>query len=137
VHDKYSTIRRMASAVLAVLLLAPLVNAADVTGGWAGSAELKTPDGESQSIPVQAEFKQQNGEITGTIGKEAEDHFPIEKGKIEDNKLTFEFTAPEGSGTRLYTVTLTVVSATQLQGEFGFKVEDNTITGKFNLTRNK
>jgi hypothetical protein len=120
--------------------MAPLVGAADVSGKWSGSAELKTPDGDSQTIPVHAEFKQQGKAVTGAIGKEAADQWPIAKGKIEDGKINFEFEAPEGdeaSGKRLYTVRLAVVSETQLQGEFEFETDANKITGKLTLAREK
>jgi hypothetical protein len=120
--------------------MAPLVRAADVSGKWSGSAELKTPDGDSQTIPVHAEFKQQDKAVTGAIGKEEAQHWPITKGKIEDGKINFEFEAPEAdeaSGKRLYTVRLTVVSDTQLQGEFEFDADGTKVTGKLTFTREK
>jgi uncharacterized protein involved in outer membrane biogenesis len=97
-------------------------------------------DGDTQTIPVHAELKQQGKAVTGTIGKEAEQRFPIDKGKIEDGKITFECEAPEGdesSGKRLYTVRLSVISETQLQGELEFEADGNKVTGKLTLTREK
>jgi hypothetical protein len=123
--------------MLLMLLTGPLASASDITGDWSGSAELKSPDGQAMVLDVHATFKQANGAVTGTIGKEEDDQYPIDNGKIEDNKITFEFTAPEGTEPRLYTVRLTVVNETQLQGEFEFKAGDDKVTGKLTLTRAK
>jgi hypothetical protein len=132
--------RILMGAALALLLITPFVRAADVTGKWSGSAELKTPDGDAQVLPVQAEFKRQDKSLSGSIGKAGDQQWPIAKGKIEDGKINFEFEAAEGdeaSGKRLYTVRLTVVSETQLQGEFDFAADGNKVTGKLTLTREK
>ncbi len=132
--------RLLTGPILTLLLIAPFARAADVSGKWNGTAELKTPDGEAVTLPVHAELKQQGRAVTGTIGKEVEQHFPIANGKIEDGKINFEFEAPEGdeaSGKRLYTVQLAVVSETQLQGEFEFETDGNKINGKLALAREK
>lgn len=117
--------RKLIFPVLTLLLLAPFVRAADFSGNWSGSAELKPPDGDSQVVPIHAEFKQQGKSLTGTIGKQGVGQWPIDKGRIEDGKINFEFEAPEGdepSGKRLYTVRLNAADETQLQGEFDFAV---------------
>jgi hypothetical protein len=132
--------RKLIFPVLTLLLLAPFVRAADISGNWSGSAELKPPDGDSQVIPIHAEFKQQGKSLTGTIGKQGVGQWPIDKGRIEDGKINFEFEAPEGdetSGKRLYTVRLSAADEMQLQGEFDFAVESGKITGKLTLRRDK
>lgn len=104
--------------------------------------EIKTPElGESQVVlPVSAEFKQQDKSVSGSIGKEGQEQYPIEKGAIESSKLSFEFTAPEedeASGKRTYTVRLNVVSETQLEGELEFTTNGAKVTGKMTLARAK
>ncbi len=113
---------------------------ADVSGKWRGSAEFKTPEGESMVVPISAEFKQQDKSVNGTTGKEGEEQYPIEKGQIDGGKLSFEFTAPEGdeeSGQRKYTLRLNVISESQLQGEFEFLTNGTKMTGKVTLARAK
>ncbi|HLN01800.1 MAG TPA: hypothetical protein VK335_21100 [Bryobacteraceae bacterium] len=112
---------------------------ADVSGKWSGSAELQTPDG-TQTIPITAEFKQQDKSVSGTTGKEGEEQYPIEKGQIDGSKLIFEFTAPEGdedSGKRTYNLRLNVISESQLQGEFDFLANGTKVTGMVKLARAK
>jgi hypothetical protein len=123
--------------VLALLLTAPFARAADISGKWSGTAELKPPDGDAQVVAVKAEFKQTDRTLAGSTGKAGEEQWPIAKGKVEDGKISFEFTAPEGDAMRLYTVRLAVLSETQLQGEFSVDAEGNKLTGKLTLNREK
>jgi len=117
------------------LLLAPLAgSAADVSGKWTGSMDIKTPDGQAQSMPVRAELKQDGKSVTGTAGREGEEQYPIQKGTIEDKKFTFEVQAPDGN----YEVSLTVVGESQLQGEVTFNDRDgNKQTASITFTREK
>ena len=130
--------RKLILPVAAFLMLAPFAMA-DVSGKWNGSAEIETPDGK-QSIPISAEFRQQDKAVNGTIGKQGEEQYPIEKGAVEGGKLTFEFTAPEedeASGKRLYRMRLNVASESELQGEVEFAMNDEKVTAKVTLTRAK
>jgi hypothetical protein len=132
--------RRRICAVLFVLLLAPLASAADVTGKWGGSLVVKNPDGETVTVPAHADFKQQGDSVTGKVWKEIERQFAIEQGKIEGNRITFEFKAPEGSEHAeplVHSVRLTVVSEDQLQGDLDVGMDGDKMTGKLTLTREK
>ena len=114
--------------------------AADVSGKWRGSASVQLPDGQAQVAPISAEIKQQDKSLTGSTGKDGEQQYAIEKGKIEDGKLSFEFTAPEEdepSGKRTYTLRLKVVSDTQPEGEFEAMANGSKLTGKVTLARVK
>lgn len=125
---------------LAAFILLAAFAKADVSGKWRGSAEMKTPDGESMVVPISAEFKQQDESITGSTGKEGEEQYPIEKGQIDGGKLSFEFTAPEGdedSGKRTYTMRLSVVNDSELQGEFDALMNGTKMIGKIKLARAK
>lgn len=131
--------RRLRCAGLFLLLWGPLASAADVSGRWTGSLEFKSPEGDAQSIPAHAEFKQQDGAISGSVWKDATRQFRIENGKIEGNSITFDFSAPEGDedNVLVHKASLTVVSAEQVQGQIEFEAEGNKFTGKLTMTRDK
>jgi hypothetical protein len=126
--------------VLFMLLSVPFVSAADVSGKWSGSLEIKTPDGKTAALPAYAEFKQEGASVTGAVWKEADDQFPVEKGKIDGNRITFEFLAQEGSEDSkplVHSVRLAVVGETQLQGQMEFEDGGNKVTAKLTFTRDK
>ena len=137
---KKASMRRLICNVLFILLLAPLVSAADVTGKWGGSPEVKDPNGETVSVPAHAEFEQQGHSVTGRVWKETEHQYAIEKGKVEGNRITFEFKAPEGSEDAeplVHSVRLTVVSESQLQGELEIAMDGGKMTGKLSFAQEK
>jgi len=111
-------IREMRALLLTlVILLAPLAaRAADVSGKWSGSMDMKGPDGQPQSMAVTAEFKQDGKAVTGTAGREGDDQLTVQKGTIDGDALTFEVEAPDG----VYSVSLKVVGDHQLKGEVNF-----------------
>jgi len=130
--------RKPILSMAAFLVLAPFAMA-DVSGKWSGSAEIDAPDGK-QTIPISAEFQQQDKAVKGTIGKQGEEQFPIEKGAVDGGKLTFEFTAPEEgepSGKRLYAMRLNVASESELQGEVEFMMNGEKVIAKVTLARAK
>src|SRR5215470_11970032 len=125
----------MIVAVAWVLFFVPLVQAMGVSGKWTGQMEFLGPDGQVQSIAEHAEFQQQEAVLTGTIGHDAD--FAISKGKITDQRLEFEVTAPENGENRLYKVTLSVISPTELQGSVEFEQGGEKKTARLTLTRDK
>jgi len=131
---------KMLMCCTTLLLLPVLAAAADVSGKWRGSASVQMPDGQSMVVPVSAEFKQQDKSLTGTTGKDGEEQYAIERGKIEEGNLSFEFTAPEEdepSGKRTYTMRLKIVSDAKLDGEFEAMANGTKMVGKVMLTRTK
>ena len=125
--------------VLFLLLLAPLLGDADVSGKWTGSLEFKGPDGEAQAVPAYAQLKQEGHSILGTVWKDAKDRFVIENGKIEGDGITFEFKAPEGEDEAIlvHTVRLTLVTQVQLEGSLEFEAGGRKMSGKLRFTRDK
>ena len=111
-------IREMRALLLAlVILLAPVVaRAADVSGKWSGSMDMKGPDGTPQSMAVTAEFRQDGKTVTGTAGREGDDQLTVEKGTIDGDDFTFEVEAPDG----VYSVSLKAVGDGKLKGEVNF-----------------
>ena len=130
---------RLTNYAAAVLLLAPFLSGADVSGKWNGSMEGKGEDGSTISVPAHLELKQAGEAITGTVGKDSAHEYAIAKGKIEGTQITFEFTAPEGDedSAFVHRVKLAVVSEGRLEGELQFEVDGTKVAGKLTLMRDK
>lgn len=123
----------MRRLLILLLLLAPVAfAAADVSGKWTGTMDLKLPDGSVNSAPVSAELKQTGTMVTGTAGVAGQDQYTLEKGTIDGNQLTFEVHAADG----LYAVKITIVSDTQLKGEVAFTLNGVQATASLSLTKN-
>ncbi|HEV8043286.1 MAG TPA: hypothetical protein VGP62_30690 [Bryobacteraceae bacterium] len=79
----------MKSILLSLLLAAAwTLSAADLTGKWAGTVDMKQ-DGDSQTIPVVMIVKQEGNKLTGTAGPE-EDQHAIQKGVVDGDTVTME-----------------------------------------------
>jgi hypothetical protein len=118
-----------------LFLLAPLtLAAADVSGKWSGTMEMKAPDGTTQAMPIAAEFKQDGKTVTGTAGREGDEQLTIQNGAIDGKGFTFEVQPPDGT----YTVTLTITGNDQLDGSVSFTdPQGNKQTAKLTLARQK
>ena len=57
----------------------------NATGKWSGS--FKMDDNDSTAVLM---LKQSGADITGTAGPNEDEQFPIQKGKIEGNKISLE-----------------------------------------------
>lgn len=85
--------KRLASLVgLVLLLAAALMAAEDLTGKWAGSF-IMTLDGETKDDAAYMVLKQNGKELTGTAGPNSDQQWTIQNGKVEGDKLTFEVNA--------------------------------------------
>src|SRR5215475_2643490 len=62
----------------------------NVSGKWSGSFNATTPDGGSKESTALLLLKQNGTEITGSVGPDEERRYPIQKGKIEGDKITLE-----------------------------------------------
>ena len=82
--------KKIATMVSFVLLLASVAMASDLTGKWSGSFLITGPDGETQDAMAFLELKHNGTELTGTAGPHADKQWAIQKGKVEGNKITFE-----------------------------------------------
>ena len=79
---------------LGVLLATTMLAAADLTGKWSGSFTM-TLDGQTRDDTVYMLLKQNGTELTGTAGPNVDQQWPILKGKIEGDKVTFEVQTDE------------------------------------------
>ena len=74
---------------LCLLMLAAFASLAmadvTVTGKWSGS--FKMEDNDSSAVLI---LKQSGADITGTVGPNEDEQFPIQKGKIEGDKISIE-----------------------------------------------
>lgn len=78
--------------LLCLLLAATLLAAADVdlTGKWTGTFDMNGPNGETNNSTALLVLKQSGTAITGTVGPNEEQQFPLVKGKVEGDKITLE-----------------------------------------------
>jgi hypothetical protein len=76
-------------AMALLILAASMLAAADIAGTYAGTVEI--PAGTFQ---VTLTLEQRGDEISGAIATQG-DSYPIQKGKVNGNKLTFEVAADQ------------------------------------------
>jgi hypothetical protein len=76
----------LCAALLMIASAKPVFAAMDVTGTWTGS--LTTPDG--SNFPLSFTFKQDGAKVTGTVTTPQGDPIPIDNGKIDGDKFTFD-----------------------------------------------
>lgn len=127
--------RLLCACALSILLAFPLA-AADITGKWTGNVEFKTPDGPTDGGSAYAEFRQNGEEITGFAGQDEGSRGPIEKGKLDGNKLTLQLTLQNDGGKTVYKVNMTVVNDKRMEGDIEAAREDGAkMTGRIVLTR--
>ncbi len=74
------------------LFLAGALMAADISGKWTGAVK---GDAEAKGQIAELTLKQNGSEITGTAGSSGGDSWPIQNGKFEDDRVTFDITAEE------------------------------------------
>ena len=112
------------------------LSAADVTGKWSGSGELKRPDGTTDGGPVYMDLKQNGQEVTGTVSTDSDRQWAIQKGRLEGQKLSFEVSTPADEAARVFKVELTITEDGRLEGTV--EAQDsagNKISGKLSLKR--
>ena len=68
----------------------------DVTGNWAAVFTRTLPDGGTQSITFTFHLTQKGKVLTGTVGPEPARQWPVEKGVVDADKVTFQVQQPNG-----------------------------------------
>ena len=121
-------------SLMCLLIAATLAVAADVdvTGKWAGTFKMTGPNGEMDDSTAVLILKQSDRAITGTVGPNEDQQFPILKGKIDGDKITFE---AEHDGHPL-NFNL-VLAAGRITGEVQISRDGQTMKGKLDLARSK
>ena len=122
--------------VCSLILIAVALTAAaadvDVTGTWSGSFKITTPDGQVQDDSVTLVLKQSGTDITGTAGPSADHQMPIDKGKIEGDKITLEVAVGEGSFK--FNV---VLEGDHMKGDVAANMGGQTMKAKMDATKQK
>ena len=79
----------MRTLLTALLFSALTVYAADATGKWSGSFEIKTPEGETRNPSAYLVLKQDGNKLTGSGGPAEDRQEGSVAGTVEGNQLTF------------------------------------------------
>ena len=137
-------ISRIASAFVAVLLLAPTLFAAeDLSGKWSGSFLASMNGGAQENESAYMVLKHSGKELTGTAGPSEDRQWPILKGTIvvsgtapkETTKASFDVQADGGSGPLLH-FELDLIDG-HLKGNAKAEQNGMTMTAVIDLTRVK
>ena len=119
-----------------VLLLAALALVAladtNATGSWSGSFSLTGPNGETKDDTAYLVLKQDGATITGTIGPNEEQQFPIGKGKIQGDKISIEV---DHDG-RLVKLEL-ILAADRITGDASLSNDGQNMKAKIDVKRVK
>jgi hypothetical protein len=124
-------------AAIAVLLLTIVpahAQTTNLTGKWTGTMTRTAPDGATQSIPFMFELTHKGKALTGTVGPNAERQWPIEKGAVDGDKVTFRVQQPDGGPLRTFTLTLV---KGRLEGEMLAERDGQSFTAKVDAGRDK
>jgi len=124
-------------ALLSIIALAifALTASADTnaTGIWSGSFNITGPDGQVHEDTAYFVLKQTGSEITGSVGPNEDQQFPIQKGKIEGNKILIE-ADHEGHPIKLSLV----IAENRITGEASMNNEDGQeMKAKLDVKRSK
>jgi len=100
-------LNRIASAFVAILLVAPTLFAAeDLTGKWAGSFVISVNGGSPRDHTAYMVLKHTGKELTGTAGPSPAEQWAISEGTVavagaagkETTKVSFAYQAGDGGG---------------------------------------
>jgi len=123
----------MKTLLCAMLLAVVALTAAetDITGNWSGSFVITAASGETRNDTAYLKLKQTGKEVTGTVGPNEDQQFPITKGSIDGDKITIE---ADHDG-HLLKLNL-VVAAERITGGATLSSEEQA-TAKLDVTRLK
>ena len=83
--------------LMCLLLLCTLaLTAAELTGRWSGTFDVAKSDGDAKQSTAYMDLKEIDGVVTGTAGPTTEEQWPLRKGKLDGQKLTFEVETDHG-----------------------------------------
>ena len=108
------------------------LSAADISGKWSGEFTVTSPGGESQHDTAFVIFQQKGTVLTGSGGPDEARQWPILKGKVEGNRITFEVQ----SDGPLYKVDVMLVGD-HIKGDVTVVQEGQTANAKVDMTRVK
>jgi hypothetical protein len=80
----------MKTIFYSLVLFAMTLSAADLTGKWSGTYDVTISDGQTLKGRVYMVLTQSGSDLTGTIGPDEQQQSQITKGKVENDRITFE-----------------------------------------------
>jgi len=104
----------------------------NVTGTWSGNFTTPAAGGDTGEHTAYFVLKQDGSAITGTVGPTEDQQFPIEKGKIEGDKITLEVNH-EGDTIKLDLV----LAADHITGDANLSIQGETRKAKIDVKRVK
>ena len=127
--------KTLAAFAMLLLTMAPIqAQKTNVTGKWTGTLTMTAPDGRTQSIAFIFNLIQKGKVLTGTAGPNAERQWPIEKGEVNGDKVTFQVQQPDGGPLRKSTLTLV---KDRLQGDMALERGEQRAVVKVDMGRAK
>jgi hypothetical protein len=72
------------------------LNAADLSGQWTGTVEMRDAAGATRVASAFLDLEEDGGQVTGTAGPRASEQFEISNGRLEGDKLTFDVQMSQG-----------------------------------------
>ena len=120
----------MKRVLVIVLLFVMVAMASDVTGTWSGTFKVSGGD---HSVPQMIIFKQDGVKLTGSAGPDAGEQYPIDNGKVEGDRLTFELT----SGEWKFSYDLRRAGQDEMKGNLELKSVNNGRSAVVSLRRMK
>jgi hypothetical protein len=118
--------------VLTITLAGLALADTNVTGKWSGSFNTAGPNGETKESTALLMLKQNGTDITGTVGPNEDEQFPIQKGKIEGDKITLQV---DHDG---HAMTFSLVLASErITGEAQMSRDGETMKAKIDVSRAK
>jgi hypothetical protein len=112
-----------------VLLLAIHAMAGDLTGKWSGAFRA---DGSDHDVPQLFILKQEGNKLTGSAGPDQSEQYPLERGKVEGDRIRFEITTGEWK----FTYDLKIIGA-EMTGNLALKGINDRTTAKVSLRKMK
>ena len=119
----------MKRPIFLLLLCAINAVAVDLTGRWSGSFKA---EGADHSIPQLIILKQQGSTLSGSAGPDANGQYPLENGRVDGHKASFQVTTGEWRFT--YYLSL---EENFLSGDLKLESATESRTAKVTLTRMK
>jgi hypothetical protein len=123
-----------AALITLVLALVPagVPAAEDFTGKWSGVFSMIAPDGSARDEKIFLDLKHAGAALTGTAGPALDKQWPIVKGAVDGNKVTFEVQ----SDGPLVKFTLTFAEG-RLKGDAAADFEGQKLSAKVDAERVK
>jgi hypothetical protein len=104
----------------------------NVTGTWSGSVNIARPDGSTSDNTVLLMLKQNGTEITGSVGTREDDQRPIQKGKIDGDKIALEVQDSENN--RVITFAL-LIDGNRIKGDVNISTNGETRKAKLDVLK--